>query len=75
MFFLATQTHCLRKKNPQITFEQVADASNALAWKLWKKYPLSWKRTRRDCQYYQQRNEASYDSRRKTAAAKSIEFL
>jgi hypothetical protein len=27
------------------------------------------------CDYYQERNEASYASRRKTAKAKSIEFL
>ncbi len=62
-------------KNPQITPEQVADAANMLAWKIWRKYPYSWNRLQELCRYYQERNEASYAGRRKKAKAKSIEFL
>jgi len=37
---------------------------------------LFWTRVKVNvCEYYQQRNEASYASRRKMAKAKSVEFL
>jgi hypothetical protein len=62
-------------KNPKITLEQVADAANMLAWKIWQKYPHSWKQKVYVCEYYQERNEASYASRKKMAKAKNIEFL
>lgn len=75
MYFLADQTTWLRKKNPQITLEQVADVANTLAWKIWQKYPYSWEQKAYVCEYYQERNEASYASRRKTAKERSIEFL
>jgi len=55
--------------------EQVADIANTLAWKIWQKYPYSWEQIKKQCRYYQERNEASYASRRKTAKAKSIELL
>jgi len=35
----------------------------------------SWQQKTYVCEYYQQRNEASYASRRKIAKAKEIEFL
>ncbi|MBE0536418.1 MAG: hypothetical protein IH624_12185 [Phycisphaerae bacterium] len=55
--------------------EQVADVANALAWKIWQRYPYSWKQKSHICEYYQQRNEASYASRKKIAKAKDREFL
>jgi hypothetical protein len=55
--------------------EQVADVANMLAWKIWQKYPHSWKQKVYVCEYYQERNEASYASRKKMAKAKNIEFL
>jgi len=62
-------------KNPKITLEQVADAANMLAWKIWKTYPHSWKQKVSVCEYYQERNQISYASRKKMAKAKNIEFL
>lgn len=67
MYFLAAQTERLRGKNPRIPLEQVADVVNALAWKIWNRWPHSWSNLIAICAYYQDRNEASYASRRKTA--------
>jgi len=66
MYFLAAQTQRLRGENPRITLEQVADAANAPASKVWNRWPHSWAELIERCAYYQERNEASYDSRRRT---------
>ena len=52
-------------KNPQITLEQVADVSNMLAWKIWQRYPYSWKQKVYVCGYYQWRNKLSHESRKR----------
>lgn len=65
MCFLAEQTRRLRGEKLRITFEQVAAVSNTLAPKIWQTWPRSWTALIRNNQYYQQRNEASYASRRK----------
>ncbi|HUS92237.1 MAG TPA: hypothetical protein VM695_10330, partial [Phycisphaerae bacterium] len=52
-------------KNPQITFEQVADAANVIAWYVWQRPAHSKEDVCRINQYHQWRNEASYASRRK----------
>jgi len=47
--------------------EQVAEAANMLAEKIWNRWLHSWKEIiRRNC-YHQLRNAASYESRRRTA--------
>jgi hypothetical protein len=53
----------------------VADVANMLAWKIWQRHPYSWKQKVYVCEYYKERNEASYASRRKIAKTKSMEFL
>ncbi len=49
------------------TLEQVADVANTLASKIWNRWPHSWRDLIEQCEYYQERNEASYESRRRTA--------
>ncbi|MGB2984973.1 MAG: hypothetical protein WBE26_03740 [Phycisphaerae bacterium] len=68
MYFLAAQTQRLRGKNPRVTLEQVADVANTLAWRIWSRWPHSLSYVAQHCEYYQERNEASYESRRRTAA-------
>ena len=67
MYFLATQTQQLRGKNPLITLEQVAQVANTLVSKIRNRWWHSWAELIERCAYYQDRNEASYRSRRKTA--------
>jgi len=50
----------------QIGLEQVADAANTLAWNLWNRWPHSWALLMQRCEYHQRRNQASYDSRKRT---------
>jgi hypothetical protein len=66
MYFLVTETRRLRGEDPQITLEQIADAANGLAWNTWNRWPHSWALLMRRCEYYQCRNQASYDSRGRT---------
>ena len=47
--------------------EQVADVANTLASKIWNRWPHAWRDLIEQCVYYQERNEASYKSRRRTA--------
>ena len=68
MYFLADQTTRLRGKNQWITLEQVADVANMLAWKIWQRYPYSWKEKAYVCEYHQWRNKLSYESRKRKAA-------
>ncbi len=53
-------------QNPQITLEQVADAANTLAWNIWSRWPHSWALLKQRCEYYQWRNQLSYESRKRT---------
>ena len=54
-------------KNPRITLEQVAEAANGLAAKIYHRYWHSWAELIARSVYYQQRNAASYASRRRAA--------
>ena len=54
-------------KNPRITLEQVAEAANGLASAIWNRHWLSSDEVAERCEYYQKRNAASYESRRRTA--------
>ncbi len=45
----------------------VADASNTLASIIWNRSPHAWPELAERCVYYQDRNEASYESRRRKA--------
>ena len=38
MYFLGAETQRLRRKNPRITLEQVAEVANTLASKIWNRY-------------------------------------
>jgi hypothetical protein len=50
----------------------VAEAANTLAWTIWKRTWRSPDEIAARCQYYQMRNQVSYESRkRKTAAPKT----
>jgi len=68
LYFLAAETQRFRGGgHPQITLEQLADAANALATALWKRsrHAPAHIAACRAC--YQDRNQASYRSRRKRA--------
>jgi len=54
-------------KNPRITLEQGAEAVNGLASAIWKRHWRSSDEVAERCAYYQKRNAASYESRRRTA--------
>ena len=62
---LAVEAQRLRGKYSLITLEQQADAANTLATVLWKQQRHSPTHVATCCHYYQERNEASYKSRRK----------
>jgi len=47
--------------------EQVAEATNALAWTIWQRTWRSLDETAARCVYYQTRNRASYESRKRKA--------
>ena len=67
MGFLSEQTTRLRKKNHRITFEQVRRFVAPIAEKLWRKDHRSPRSLIKVCLYYQRRNTASYESRRRNA--------
>jgi hypothetical protein len=46
----------------------VAEAANSLAWEIWKRTWRSPDEIAERCAYYQDRNQASYESRKRTAA-------
>lgn len=48
-----------------MTFEQVATAVNAIAWRLWNRLAHDLTILCATLNYYQRRNQASYDSRKK----------
>jgi len=67
MYFMTAATQRLRGKNPRITFEQVAEAASGLAAKIWNRYRYSYAELIERYMYYQWRNAASYESRRRKA--------
>ena len=75
MFFLATQTHRLRGKKSTDHPGTSGRCGEYAGLESVGKNPHSWNQLKEQCQYYQEHNEASYASRRKTAKAKNIEFL
>jgi hypothetical protein len=52
-------------KNQGITLEQVAEVANGLAQKVWNRWWHSWAEVIARSVYYQWRNAASYESRRR----------
>jgi hypothetical protein len=54
-------------KNPRITLEQVAEATNGLASRIWNRYWHSYREVIERSEYYQERNAASCESRKRTA--------
>jgi hypothetical protein len=54
-------------KNREITLEQVAEATNALAWTTWKCTWRSPDEIAERCVYYHARNRASYENRKRKA--------
>ena len=48
-----------------MTFEQVATAVNAVAWRLWNRLAHDLTILRDILAYHQRRNQASYDSRKR----------
>jgi hypothetical protein len=67
MYFLADRTERLRGEKPKITLEQVAEAVNGLASKIWNRHWHSYAELIERSGYYQWRNEDSYESRPRKA--------
>ena len=55
------------RRYPEVTLEQVAEAANGLASKIWNRHWHSWAELIERSAYHQWRNEASYESRRRKA--------
>ncbi len=56
-----------RGETPRITLEQVADVANTLASKMWNRWPHRWAEFIARWGYYPARDDASYESRSRTA--------
>ncbi|NLH16927.1 MAG: hypothetical protein GX455_10135 [Phycisphaerae bacterium] len=52
--------------------EQVSSVIRGLAWTIWEKFPHAWKEKARTCLYHQERNAASYESRKRKQKTKRL---